>query len=108
MPVTPLAFDNLVEIVSVLTDAFHDYPVMQYVLGPDTPDAGKDLAECRKEAHQQAGEQLPYGNGPPLYGFSSEVSMLQWTMAIDNERAYLADDLAAACMRHRGFVLVPA
>ena len=40
MPVTPLAFDNLVEIVSVLTDAFHDYPVMQYVLGPDTPDTG--------------------------------------------------------------------
>ena len=40
MTVTPLAFDNLVEIVSVLTDAFHDYPVMRYVLGPDTPDAG--------------------------------------------------------------------
>ena len=40
MAVTPLAFDNLVEIVSVLTDAFHDYPVMQHVLGPDTPDAG--------------------------------------------------------------------
>ena len=40
MAVTPLAYDNLVEIVSVLTDAFHDYPVMQYVLGPDTPDAG--------------------------------------------------------------------
>jgi hypothetical protein len=74
---------------------------------PDTPDASKDLAECRKEAHQQAVEQLPYRNGPPLYGFSSEVSMLQWTMAIDNERAYLANDLAAACMRHRGFVLVP-
>ena len=40
MPVTPLAFDNLVEIVSVLADAFHDYPVMRYVLGPDSPDAG--------------------------------------------------------------------
>ena len=40
MPVTPLAFDNLVEIVSVLSDAFHDYPVMRYVLGPDAPDAG--------------------------------------------------------------------
>ena len=40
MTVSPLAFDNLVEIVSVLTDAFHDYPVMRYVLGPDTPDAG--------------------------------------------------------------------
>jgi hypothetical protein len=74
---------------------------------PDTPDASKDLAECRNQAHHQAIEQLPYGNGPPLSGFSSEVSMLQWTMAIDNERAYLEDDLAAACMRHKGFVLVP-
>ena len=40
MTVTPLAFDNLVEIVSVLSDAFQDYPVMRFVLGPDTPDAG--------------------------------------------------------------------
>ena len=40
MTVTPLAFDNLVEIVSVLADAFHDYPVMRYVLGADAPDAG--------------------------------------------------------------------
>jgi hypothetical protein len=75
---------------------------------PGTPDANKDVAECRTEGHQQAIEQLPYGNGPPLYGFSSEVSMLHWKMAIDNERAYLEEDLAAACMRHRGFVLVPA
>ena len=39
MTVTTLSFDQLVEIVSVLTDAFHDYPVMQYVLGPDMPGA---------------------------------------------------------------------
>lgn len=37
---TPLAFDHLVEIVSVLADAFHDYPVMRYVLGPDAPGVG--------------------------------------------------------------------
>jgi GNAT superfamily N-acetyltransferase len=37
MTVTTLDFDHVVEIVSVLTDAFHDYPVMQHVLGPDTP-----------------------------------------------------------------------
>jgi GNAT superfamily N-acetyltransferase len=37
MIVTPLSFDNVVEVVSVFTDAFHDYPVMRYVLGPDAP-----------------------------------------------------------------------
>jgi GNAT superfamily N-acetyltransferase len=40
MLVTPLSFDNVVEVVSVLTDAFHDYPVMRYVLGPDAPGSG--------------------------------------------------------------------
>lgn len=40
LPVTTLSFDHLVEIVSVLADAFHDYPVMRYVLGPDVPGAG--------------------------------------------------------------------
>lgn len=40
MSVTPLAFDHVVEIVSVLSDAFHDYPVMRYVLGPDAPGSG--------------------------------------------------------------------
>ena len=39
MPVTTLAFDNVVEIVSVLSDAFHDYPVMQHILGQDAPGA---------------------------------------------------------------------
>jgi GNAT superfamily N-acetyltransferase len=40
MIVAPLSFDHVVEVVSVLTDAFHDYPVMRYVLGPDVPGAG--------------------------------------------------------------------
>src|SRR4051812_8079664 len=40
MPVTTLSFDNVVEIVSVLSDAFHDYPVMRYVLGADAPGVG--------------------------------------------------------------------
>jgi GNAT superfamily N-acetyltransferase len=40
MTVEPLSFDHVVEIVSVLSDAFHDYPVMRYVLGPDVPGAG--------------------------------------------------------------------
>ena len=37
MPVTALSFDNVVEIVSVVSDAFRDYPVMRYVLGADAP-----------------------------------------------------------------------
>lgn len=40
MSVTTLSFDHLPEIVSVLSDAFHDYPVMRYTLGPDAPNAG--------------------------------------------------------------------
>ena len=40
MTVTPLSFDNVVEIVSVLADAFHDYPVMRNILGPDVPGLG--------------------------------------------------------------------
>jgi len=37
MIVTPLSFDNVVEVVSVLADAFRDYPVMRNVVGPDAP-----------------------------------------------------------------------
>jgi GNAT superfamily N-acetyltransferase len=44
MSVTPLSFDHLVEIVSVLADAFHEYPVMRHILGPDAPDAGAPYA----------------------------------------------------------------
>ena len=74
---------------------------------PGTPDATRDETECRTQARQQAIDELPYGNGPPLYGLTSDVSMLQWKMAIDNDRAYLEDDLTRACMQQRGFVLVP-
>ena len=38
--VTSLSFDHVVEVVSVLSDAFQDYPVMRYVLGPDIPAGG--------------------------------------------------------------------
>lgn len=40
MSVTGLSFDNVVEIVSVISDAFRDYPVMRWVLGPDAPGQG--------------------------------------------------------------------
>jgi hypothetical protein len=49
---------------------------------------------------------LPCGDGPPLYGFTSNVGMPQRTMAIDNERSYLAGDLMKACMRRRGVEFV--
>jgi GNAT superfamily N-acetyltransferase len=35
--VATLSLDHVVEIVSVLADAFHDYPVMRHVLGADGP-----------------------------------------------------------------------
>jgi GNAT superfamily N-acetyltransferase len=40
MSITALSFDNVVEIVSVMTDAFRDYPVMRWTLGPDAPGLG--------------------------------------------------------------------
>ena len=40
MTLTALSFDHVVEVVSVLSDAFQDYPVMRYVLGPDLPAGG--------------------------------------------------------------------
>lgn len=74
---------------------------------PGVVDASKDEAECGTAAHEQAINQLPYGNGPPLYGLYSRVSMLQWTNAIDNERYYLERDLTRQCMLNKGFLLVP-
>ena len=35
MSVTALSFDNVVEIVAVMSDAFRDYPVMRWTLGAD-------------------------------------------------------------------------
>jgi GNAT superfamily N-acetyltransferase len=37
MMATTLSYDHLAEIVTVLSDAFYDYPVMRYVLGPAHP-----------------------------------------------------------------------
>jgi len=74
---------------------------------PGVVDASRDEAECRAAAHEEAIHQLPYGDGPPLYGFSSQVSMLQWTNEIDNERYYLERDLTRQCMLNKGFGLVP-
>jgi hypothetical protein len=75
---------------------------------PGTDDAAGNEAECRATAHKRAADLLPYGDGPPLYGLTSDVSMLQWKMAIDNQRSYLAGDLTKSCMRSKGFALVPA
>ncbi len=74
---------------------------------PGVADATGDETECRSQARQRAIDELPYGDGPPLYGFTSDVSMLQWKMAIDNDRSYLERDLIRACMHEKGFALVP-
>ncbi len=37
MSVIPLSFSDLADVVAVMSDAFHDYPVMRYVLGPAEP-----------------------------------------------------------------------
>jgi hypothetical protein len=64
----------------------------------------RDAAECRTAARAEAARQLPYGDGPPA--LPRDVSMLQWTLAIDDERAWLSERLTQACMRDRGFELV--
>ena len=69
-------------------------------------DGRQDEAECRREARDEAVRQLPYGDGPPIFVYR-EMSMLQWKQEIDNERAYLEEDLVRACMRHKGFALRP-
>jgi hypothetical protein len=70
-------------------------------------DPTRDEAACRAAAREEASRQLPYGNGPPIFGGYRRVSMIQWTQAIDNERSFFAEDLTKACMRDKGFVLVP-
>jgi hypothetical protein len=74
---------------------------------PGVANAGADEAECRAAAHEEAARRLPYGNGPPIL-FYPKVSMLQWTQAIDNQRSYVEARLTQACMREKGFALVPA
>ncbi len=73
--------------------------------GPDA--AARDEANCTAVAQEEAARQLPYGDGPPIYGLSSNWSMLTWKQEIDNERYYLARDLTRVCMRNRGYQLVP-
>jgi len=74
---------------------------------PGVADATRDEATCRAAAREDASRQLPYGNGPPVFGSYRKVSMIQWTQAIDNERSFLAEDLTRICMHEKGFSLVP-
>lgn len=64
MTTTTLAFDHLVEIVSVLADAFHDYPVMRHVLGPDAPGAGAPYAVRLHRLVQLFASGRAYRNEP--------------------------------------------
>ena len=68
-------------------------------------DTAKDEAACQGQADREAAVQLPYGNGPPLYGIYSNWSMIGWKQAIDDERYYLARDLMRACMNAKGYRL---
>ncbi len=71
--------------------------------GPRGTDPGKDEAGCRTSAHEEAIRQLPYGNGPPIWGVYRDTSMLQWQQEIDNARYYLERDLVRDCMSRRGY-----
>ena len=66
MIVTPLSFDNVVEVVSVFTDAFHDYPVMRYVLGPDAPGGGAPYSVRLHRLFQLFVSGRAYRNEPML------------------------------------------
>jgi GNAT superfamily N-acetyltransferase len=41
--VTPIGRDGVARVVDVLSEAFADYPVMRFVLGPERPDYDRDL-----------------------------------------------------------------
>lgn len=66
MTVTTLSFDHVVEIVSVLADAFHDYPVMRYVLGPDARGVGAPYAVRLHRLIQLFTSGRAYRNEPML------------------------------------------
>jgi hypothetical protein len=74
---------------------------------PGTADAADDEAACRADAQREAIRRMPYGNGPPIFGVYRDMSMLQWTQGIDIQRYYLEEHLTKACMRDKGFELVP-
>jgi hypothetical protein len=90
--------------VSLLLAAVACAPPPMHWQKPGVADAGRDEAECRAAARDEAARRLPYGNGPPIF-FYPKMSMLQWTQGIDNERSYLAEQLMRICMRDRGFEL---
>ena len=71
-------------------------------------DTSGDEADCGARANAEAAQQLPYGDGPPIYGLYSEWSMLTWKQEIDNQRYYLARDLTRMCMQNKGYQLAPA
>jgi hypothetical protein len=71
---------------------------------PGMSDPTNDEGECRAAAHREATRRLPYGNGPPVFGYPP-ISMLQWTQAIDNQRYYVEEALMKVCMRERGYQL---
>ena len=75
MTVTTLAFDHVVEIVSVLSDAFHDYPVMRYVLGPDVPGSGAPYNVRLHRLVQLFVSQRAYRD-EPLMGIRNDAGAL--------------------------------
>lgn len=75
MSVTTLTFDQLVEIVAVLSDAFHDYPVMRYVLGTDAAGHGAPYAVRLHRLVQLFASGRAYRNEPML-GVRDDRGML--------------------------------
>ena len=73
--VSTLGFDNLVEIVSVLSDAFREYPVMRYVLGPDLPGAGAPYAVRLHRLVQLFASNRAYRD-EPMMGIRGETGAL--------------------------------
>ena len=70
-------------------------------------DAARDEAACRAGAHAEAVRRMPYGDGPPVFGYPP-ISMLQWTQAIDIQRDRFTEWQTSLCMRENGYEQVPA
>jgi GNAT superfamily N-acetyltransferase len=75
MSAIALAFDDVAEIVSVLSDAFHDYPVMRHILGPDAPELGAPYDVRLHRLVQLFVSNRAYRN-EPMFGVRDEAGAL--------------------------------
>jgi len=74
MTVTTLSFDNVVEVVSVMADAFQEYPVMQHILGAPAPGASPYAVRLHRLVQLFVSDRAY--RGEPMLGVRDETGAL--------------------------------